>query len=137
AGGTARSLVMGCARAGMEVWLWNRSAERRNRLIGEMGAQISGVLDVPEAKGFDLVVNATSASLSGLDLGVDWSGSEGGLAFELTYGRELSPFLASAKVNGMSIVDGLPMLVEQGALAFEWWLGKEAPRKAMLRSVGL
>lgn len=137
AGGTARSLVVGCSRAGMDVWLWNRSVDRRDRLVGEMDGRVSGVMDSLEVNGFDLVVNATSASLSGVDLGVNWEGGSRALAFELAYGNKLSPFLVSARDAGLRVIDGFPMLVEQGALAFEYWLGKAAPREAMLRAVGL
>jgi shikimate dehydrogenase len=126
AGGSARAIVRGLFESGYVVSGWNRTPGK----LGDFGVT---VVESARAGDFDVIVNATSASIQGLNLPVEWSGS--GLAFDLAYGR--SPFLDSARLAGWRVVDGLPMLVEQGALAFEWWLGKSAPRRAMLESVGL
>jgi shikimate dehydrogenase len=79
-----------------------------------------------EAMGqFDLVVNATSASLTG-DLPPVPPGvfSPAGAAYELAYGKRLTPFLRLARNAGVrTIADGVGMLVEQAAEAFAWWRG--------------
>jgi len=46
-----------------------------------------------------------------------------------------TPFLAAARSAGARALDGLPMLVEQAALAFELWTGLPAPRDAMTAAV--
>ena len=51
------------------------------------------------------------------------------LVYDLTYRR--TPLLEAAATRGLATLDGLPMLVEQGALAFQLWTGREAPRPVM------
>lgn len=72
---------------------------------------------------FDLVINATSSSLQGelppLPAGVFAAGSA---AYDMMYGRELTPFLVFARSQGAArIADGLGMLVEQAAESFFLW----------------
>ncbi len=74
---------------------------------------------------FDVIVNGTSASLFGqapeLPNAVFHLGS---LVYEMAYGKGATPFLRQAKAAGAGrMVDGVGMLVEQAALAFEWWRG--------------
>lgn len=46
------------------------------------------------------------------------------LAYDMMYGKGLTPFLALARAQGArQIADGVGMLVEQAADAFEWWRG--------------
>jgi shikimate dehydrogenase len=81
----------------------------------------------PELAGqsFDLVINATSASLSGelppLPSGVFAPGS---LAYDMMYGKGDTPFMTFARQQGAArVADGLGMLVEQAAEAFFVWRG--------------
>ncbi|MGH8757924.1 MAG: shikimate dehydrogenase [Burkholderiales bacterium] len=74
---------------------------------------------------FDLVINATSSSLQGelppLPTGVF---AEGSLAYDMMYGKGLTPFLAFAQSQGAArFADGLGMLVEQAAESFFLWRG--------------
>ena len=74
---------------------------------------------------FDLVINATSASLHGElpPLSAAWFAPDG-LAYELVYGKGLTPFLQLAQSAGVKrLADGVGMLVEQAAEAFAWWRG--------------
>ena len=84
-----------------------------------------GYGDLARFPPFDLVVNATSASLAG-----DWppvpevSFGKECFAYDLAYGKGLSPFLKLAGASGAThLADGIGMLVEQAAEAFEWWRG--------------
>jgi shikimate dehydrogenase len=85
------------------------------------------------------VINATSASLTGelppLPGGVFASGS---LAYDMMYGQGPTPFLVFAGSHGAAcLADGLGMLVEQAAEAFQVWRGvrpETAPVLAMLRA---
>jgi shikimate dehydrogenase len=83
---------------------------------------------------FDLVVNATSASLRGeLPPVPAESFASGCLAYELAYGRGLTPFLRVARDAGAGqISDGVGMLVEQAAEAFEWWRGIRPATRPMI-----
>ncbi|MEY4978924.1 MAG: Shikimate dehydrogenase [Pseudomonadota bacterium] len=74
---------------------------------------------------FDRVFNATSASLFGQLPPITANVfAPGCLAYELVYGKGLTPFLALAQQSGAgTLADGVGMLVEQAAEAFEWWRG--------------
>ena len=56
------------------------------------------------------------------------------LVYDLTYRQ--TPLLQAAAARGLATLDGLPMVVEQGALAWQLWTGREAPR-AMMREAAL
>ena len=74
---------------------------------------------------FDVIFNATSASLRDelLPIPLDVFGSNS-LAYELAYGKGLTPFLRLAqKARSCQIADGVGMLAEQAAEAFAWWMG--------------
>jgi shikimate dehydrogenase len=73
---------------------------------------------------FDLVINATSASLSGeLPALSSHIFKPEALAYDMMYGNEATPFLKLARQHGAHIADGLGMLVEQAAEAFYFWRG--------------
>jgi shikimate dehydrogenase len=90
--------------------------------------------DWPTKERFDLVVNATSASLKGelppvpaTVFGTD------ALAYELVYGKGLTPFLRLAQNAGVKrLADGVGMLAEQAAEAFEWWRGVRPDTRAVI-----
>jgi len=58
------------------------------------------------------------------------------LFVDLVYGTQPTPFLAAAVRAGRATLDGGPMLLHQGALAFETWTGRRAPLAAMARALG-
>lgn len=87
---------------------------------------------------FDIVVNATSASLSGKCPAVpDTVFRRGGLAYELFYGEGLTPFLTLASRSGAKLAHGVGMLVEQAAEAFNWWYGKRPDTKDMIQMLSV
>jgi len=74
--------------------------------------------------GFDVVLNASASSLHGADVPVSHAVlAPGALALDLMYGAAAKPFLAWAARHGARGRDGLGMLVEQAAAAFELWRG--------------
>lgn len=86
---------------------------------------------------FDIVINATSASLRGelppVPTGVF---EQAMLAYELAYGKGLTPFLRLAQVSGAKkCADGVGMLVEQAAEAFEWWRGVRPDTQTMIQTL--
>ena len=106
----------------------NRSADKAHQLQRDFAAHVSlqtgGYADLA-GECFDVVLNATSTGLSQaalpLPAGVFAAGA---LAYELVYGKGLTPFLKQAQAAGVThIADGVGMLVEQAAEAFEWWRG--------------
>ncbi len=89
--------------------------------------------------GFDIVVNATSASLRGELPPVPRTAfAKGCLAYDLVYGKGLTPFLRLARDAGAgSIADGIGMLVEQAAEAFVWWRGMRPATSALIEKLSV
>jgi shikimate dehydrogenase len=132
AGGAGRAAAWGLARAGADVAVWNRTPERAVALAAAVGARA-----VERAERADIVVNATSVGLhdpdvtfKALPIGADELGA-GSLVVDLVYRAGGTLFLEAARSGGARVVDGLEILVAQGAASFERWTGKQAPREAM------
>ena len=129
AGGAGRAAAWALREAGAEVGVWNRTSERALALAGELG--VASVEAPTEA---DLVVNATSVGLAPgdpiEDLPLAWIDPPA-VAVELVYGDHETPFQAWADAGASRVVDGLEVLVRQGALSFERWTGREPPLDVM------
>jgi shikimate dehydrogenase len=147
AGGAARGVILPLLlESPAELVIANRTEETAARVALEF-ARLPGcaVAVKPDSSGFaglagrsfDLVINATSAGLSGAALPLP--GSVFGprcVAYEMVYGKETA-FLHQARQCGARVADGLGMLVEQAAEAFLIWRGVRphtAPVLAALRS---
>ncbi|WP_028604097.1 shikimate dehydrogenase [Ottowia thiooxydans] len=132
AGGATRGALLPLARAGANtIVIANRTSEKARALAQDFTPHAKGVtvqgcgLDALDDQVFDIVFNATSASL-GAEMPVISPSvfAPGALAYDLVYGKGLTPFLRLARDAGRSrVVDGVGMLVEQAAEAFEWWRG--------------
>ncbi len=142
-GGAARAVAWSLCRGGAaQVSLCNRHLERAQRLaavaagwqtrttvmaepwdLASMGERIA------EA---GLLVNATSVGLAAHEtpLPADLV-AEGILVVDLIYNPRPTRLLREARARGARTLDGLPMLVYQGAAAFELWTGQKAPVEAM------
>jgi shikimate dehydrogenase len=86
---------------------------------------------------FDVVLNATSASLTAQLPPLSATAfAPGCLAYDLTYGKGLTPFLRLAQEAGVThLVDGVGMLVEQAAEAFAWWRGVRPETAAVITQI--
>ncbi len=116
----------------------NRTAAKADELAAQVrghGNVCSGDLAAFGGQPFDVVVNATSASLYG-ELPAALSAAvfaPGCLAYELAYGKGLTPFLQLARDAGVQrLADGVGMLVEQAAEAFVWWRGVRPDTRALI-----
>lgn len=132
AGGAARGVILPLIDAGVaRLFIANRTADKARALQAHFaGHDGRGVLaaggwqqaaDAP----YDVVINATSASLSDeappLPAGLYAPDS---LAYDMVYGRGLTAYLKQARDQGAArLADGLGMLVEQAAEAFALWRG--------------
>ncbi len=86
--------------------------------------------------GFDIVINASSASLHGAALSVAPSVfGPAALALDMMYGPPAQPFLDWAAAHGARGRDGLGMLVEQAAAAFELWRGVRPDTRPVLAAL--
>lgn len=86
---------------------------------------------------FDLIINATSVGHSGAQLRMPGQLlAEGGACYDLSYGKPFEPFAAWACTqDAVRVSDGLGMLVEQAAAAFEIWRGVKPDTKPVLQRV--
>jgi len=130
AGGAARGALLPFLSARpIELVIANRHVDKGQALAAQVAARgpivACGYGDLEAMGRFDLVVNATSASLTGDLPPVPPSVfSHEGAAYELAYGKRLTPFLRLARNAGVrNVADGVGMLVEQAAEAFDWWRG--------------
>jgi shikimate dehydrogenase len=137
AGGAARGAVWALRQAGARVAVWNRTAARGAALAAELGAD---AVDAVEPDRFDTVVNATSI---GLDPDLSDASALAALCLEgktppatvcdLVYraGGEPTPLCNWAQGGDARFVDGLEILVRQGARSFEIWTGRKPPLDVM------
>lgn len=142
AGGSARAVVWALREAGAgEVSVYNRTHERAQALASDLAVR---AIRTPEPA--DLLVNCTSVGLRAPS--VQRSATDGdelnqlGLTFDqlgkyshvidLVYRSGTTQLLQAASAHGARTVDGLQVLVEQGALSLELWTGIQ-PSRAVMR----
>lgn len=141
AGGAAHAVIWHLFNAGAAVIISNRNMGKANQLAAEFdgyGTVFAKSYEALAGQQFDIVINATSSGLSDslppLPSGLF---KPGALAYDMMYGKE-TPFLRFAKEQGAAqLADGLGMLVEQAAVAFQKWRGvspETAPVIAKLRA---
>lgn len=146
AGGAARSITVELALAGaQQITIANRSVKRGEgltRLLKEKTpveahfVQFQGTHTVP--KDTDILVNATSIGLSPNahekpDIIYDSIGSKMVVCDVIP--APMTPFLREAQDRGAKTVDGLGMLVYQGAIGFKLWTGLDAPIDVMYQAL--
>ena len=138
AGGAARAAVWALREAGAaDVAVWNRTPARARGLADALGAR---AVERPVAA--QIVVNCTSVGLAdpastfkALPVRADdWSA--GSCVVDMVYRDGGTRLLEVARARGASVIDGLEILVAQGAASFERWTGRTAPRQAMRDAVG-
>lgn len=144
AGGAARAVAVSLLRAGVqELLLVNRTPARAHELAEFLATRfpscrvrVQGLhagwrpVDIPPAC---LLVNTSAVGLHPDDPPLfDYAAMRPPMAVcDLIYNPPETPFLRSARRLGCAAVNGLGMLLHQGALAFERWTGRPAPREAM------
>lgn len=132
AGGSARAVVWALLDAGAaEVRIWNRTAQRARDLATELGASA-----VDQAARADLLVNCTAVGLDGSDpfdrLPVAPADlTDYACVVDLVYTVNGTVLVDRAREQGVPAVDGLELLIGQGALSFEIFTGVPASLEAM------
>lgn len=132
AGGSAKAVAVSLIDAGYALQIWNRTPERAEALAASVGA--AWTENIP-AEGYDIAINATPSSMYRVELPITFMPNKTYIDLYYTKGDTL--FSGAARAAGAHVVDGRELLVAQGALAFEFWLGVDAPRQAMRLAVGL
>lgn len=132
AGGAGRAVVWALLREGAEVDVWNRTELRSRNLCQELGGQ--AVTD-PEQDDYELIVNSTAIGLRGEDpfaeLPLQPAFSRGQTVVDLVYGEEPTALVSAAQDAGATVVDGIEILVRQGARSLQIWTGREPPLETM------
>lgn len=150
AGGAARAVVFALAEAGATVAIANRTvasaAELCRMVLAALPTANVSAHPFPAAltrlaADADLIVNTTSLGLHGDADPLPWDPAvpfrRDQVVYDLIYNVR-TPFLRLAEAAGARAIDGLGMLVHQGARSFELWTGRPAPVEVMdaaLRSV--
>lgn len=129
AGGAARGVILPLlAEHPASLTIANRTASKAQQLAQQFhayGTISAGSYAALAGQSFDVVINATSASLSdALPPLPEGCFAPNSLAYDMMYGKGLTPFLQFAQQQGAAhLSDGLGMLVEQAAEAFLLWRG--------------
>jgi shikimate dehydrogenase len=154
-GGAARAAAVGLLENGVgEVILLGRNEKHIYNLLQHLRtltAKMHGttrvygaLLGSPEASRFltttDLLVNATPVGLKAddttllLDINVLPTTA---LVMDMIFNPTLTPLLRATQAHGYQVLNGLSMLLYQGALAFELWIDRPAPIEVMSKALGL
>jgi shikimate dehydrogenase len=137
AGGSARAVAWALADAGAaHVRVVNRTPARARTLADDLGVDVG-----PDPGGADLLVNCTSIGLEptpyqqALDALSLTGLTPPPVVVDLVYGTETTPVARWGHEGGARVVDGLEVLVRQGALSLEHWSGRAAPLEVMRAAV--
>jgi shikimate dehydrogenase len=140
AGGAARAVTLALLQAGARVTVHNRTRARAERLAADLAGH--GALTVlgegaveAAVRSARLLVQATAAGMEGAAEGSSPLAESvlpaQGAVVDLVYRPRETLLLARARAAGLATQNGLPMLVHQGALAFERWFARAAPVEVM------
>ncbi len=143
AGGAARGVVLGLEQAGVaSIAIANRGIERAQLLVRELAPRDIRIVAFTEASmqaelaRTGLLINATALGWhrGETPIPLAWLAHlpAHALLVDLTY-RD-TDLIEAAKARGLATLDGLPMLVHQGARALELWTGRTAPVDVMMRA---
>jgi shikimate dehydrogenase len=139
AGGAAAAVLVAISEwSDCRAQVWNRSPDRARALAARFPSMAVAVDSAARAvAGTAMVVNATTVGLTDDDVPIDPALIPGGAdVIDLVYRSGETTWVREARARGHRACDGLPMLVEQGALAFERWFGVTPDRDAMWRALG-
>jgi shikimate dehydrogenase len=137
AGGAAAAVL-----ATIETWtrcqvlVYNRTPERAEKLVSRFRSVAQRIGDVKQIGRAHLVINATSVGLNDSAFPMDPGLlRQDAAVLDLCYRAGETAWVRAARAKGHRALDGLTMLIEQGALAFERWFGKAPDREAMWNAV--
>lgn len=150
AGGAARAAAWALVRTGARVSVHNRTTARARELARDLDVEVVDAAKALDLGSYDVLVNATSVGLAHPLRGPheDREGTDlkalGIRADELTdrlvvvdlvYGSSPTELITAARCAGATVVDGLEVLVRQGAESFRIWTGLEPPLEAMRTAI--
>ncbi len=145
-GGSARAAAWALAGAGVPVSVWNRTAARADELVRDLAGAGAGMADearlIPvsteqaRANGYDLIVNCTAVGMGDEDpfeeLPLDPERFDARMVLvDFVYGGSETRLIAEARARSATAIDGLEILVRQGAESLRIWTGREPPLDVM------
>jgi len=137
AGGAARAIAYTLEKEGAEISIANRSLRRAHELATSVGGMGFCLCDLEKLVGqADIIINATSVGMRAGDTRI-FDGrllKSSHAVFDIVYNRD-TKLLQDARAAGSVAIDGVMMLVYQGAKALEIWTGAKAPVDLMERAV--
>lgn len=137
AGGAAKAVAFGLQKAGATVTLANRTKAKAAALGKELGCEALG-LDEIDGVAADILINTTTV---GMTPNVDQSPVASQLlnhykvVMDIVYAPLETKLLRNAKNQGCTVIDGLDMLLFQGAEQFKIWTGLQAPTQIMRQAL--
>ena len=146
AGGSARAAVWALAGQGASVSVWNRTPERADELIRDLAGAGSGTTaegrlravtrEQVRGNGYEVIVNCTAIGMGDEDpfeyLPLDPERlNKDVVVVDLVYAGSESRLVLEARARGATVVEGLEVLVRQGADSLRIWTGREAPLDVM------
>jgi shikimate dehydrogenase len=146
AGGSGRAAVWALAEQGISVSVWNRTSEHADELVRDLarvgsrtpaeGRLKPVTAEQIRADGYELIVNCTAVGMGDEDpfehlpLDPERLGSVSVL-IDMVYAGSQSRLVREARDRGVTAVDGLEVLVRQGADSFRIWTGMDPPLEVM------
>jgi shikimate dehydrogenase len=135
AGGTARAAIFALRERGARVTVLNRTAERAETLVRELGAEDAGPLDALEKLEYDVLVNTSSVGLRSDASPVPAAAlRRGAVVLDAVYDPPDTRLLREARARGARPVPGKWMLVEQAVEQIRLWSGKTPPSEVLARA---
>lgn len=148
AGGSARAVAWALAGAGAAVDVWNRTQARADQLVRDLaGAAAEASEDAPmlapisseqvRTSDYELIVNCTAVGLGGDEadpfeaLPLDPARLHGVALVDLVYGHNDTELVRRARELGADVIDGVEVLIRQGAESLRIWTGEDAPLDVM------
>lgn len=128
AGGASKGVVLPLLnQSPKSISIANRTVSKAHAIVEQYANQSLTACSFDEANEqiFDVIINATSAGLTGNGLPIaEKLITSNSICYDMTYGKELTPFLQKAKaLKAKKVIDGLGMLVGQAAESFYIWRG--------------
>ena len=145
AGGSARAVAWALAGQGATTEVWNRTTERAVELVEALSATAAGAAgalgavsdDQARNGGYDVIVNCTAVGMEGagdpfaeLPL-LPKALGEGVVLVDLVYAGDDTALVAEGRRQGATVIEGLEVLVRQGAESLRIWTGLEPPLDVM------
>ncbi len=137
AGGGARAIGFGINQEGGRLTIINRTRQRGEKLAGGLGCGFKPLAEVKKLS-YDIVINATPVGMTPHDDRTPVKPElleAGTVVMDTVYNPLKTRFLRDAEKAGCRTIDGVSMLVHQGAVQFEMWTDRKAPVDIMRKVV--